>query len=131
VTAWEELQAAAEELRTTLVAHGHRPYVMPVGGSAATGALGFAAAYRKLLGQLAAEGIEPAVIVHATTSGGSQAGAARGAPVAVPLRRRARGGRCRDGGGVPSVFSGEGWVVDGRRILDPKSSRVTRREEKP
>jgi D-cysteine desulfhydrase family pyridoxal phosphate-dependent enzyme len=74
VTAWEELEAAAEELRTTLVTRGHRPYVMPVGGSTATGALGFAAAYLELLGQLAAEGIEPAVIVHATASGGTQAG---------------------------------------------------------
>lgn len=74
VTAWDELEAAAEELRTTLVARGHRPYVIPMGGSTATGALGFAAAYLELLGQLGAEGIEPAVIVHATASGGTQAG---------------------------------------------------------
>jgi 1-aminocyclopropane-1-carboxylate deaminase/D-cysteine desulfhydrase-like pyridoxal-dependent ACC family enzyme len=74
VSEWDELERAADELRATLTARGHRPYVMPVGGSTAVGALGFVAAYLELLGQLAAEEIEPAVIVHATASGGTQAG---------------------------------------------------------
>jgi D-cysteine desulfhydrase len=74
VTAWDELERTADELRATLIARGHRPYVMPMGGSTAVGALGFAAAYLELLGQLAREGVEPAVIVHASASGGTQSG---------------------------------------------------------
>ena len=71
---WDELERAAEELRASLVDRGHRPYVIPVGGSTPTGALGFAAAYLELIEQAAAAGIEPGVIVHATASGGTQSG---------------------------------------------------------
>jgi D-cysteine desulfhydrase len=74
VTAWDALEAAAEELRARLAARGHRPYVMPTGGSTAVGAFGFVAAYLELLGQLAAQGVGPALIVHASASGGTQAG---------------------------------------------------------
>jgi 1-aminocyclopropane-1-carboxylate deaminase/D-cysteine desulfhydrase-like pyridoxal-dependent ACC family enzyme len=74
LTDWDDLARASEDLRATLAADGHRPYVIPVGGSTPYGALGFAAAYLELLEQTAAEGIEPGVIVHATASGGTQSG---------------------------------------------------------
>ena len=49
---------------------GGRPYEIPVGASIPLGALGFVHAISELLGQIS----PPHVIVHATSSGGTQAG---------------------------------------------------------
>lgn len=57
-----------------LVAKGHRPYVIPVGGSTSVGALGYVVAVRELLQQADEKGAEFAAFVHATGSGGTQAG---------------------------------------------------------
>lgn len=52
----------------------HELYVIPGGGSNATGALGYALCARELLTQAQALGIEAAAIVHASSSAGTQAG---------------------------------------------------------
>jgi 1-aminocyclopropane-1-carboxylate deaminase/D-cysteine desulfhydrase-like pyridoxal-dependent ACC family enzyme len=57
-----------------LVAAGRRPYVVPLGASTPTGALGFA----RGLSEIAAAGLRPDVIVHSTSSGGTQAGMVAG-----------------------------------------------------
>jgi 1-aminocyclopropane-1-carboxylate deaminase/D-cysteine desulfhydrase-like pyridoxal-dependent ACC family enzyme len=57
---------AAEELTTA----GRRPFVVPVGASTPTGAIGFA----RGVVELASAGVRPDVIVHASSSGGTQAG---------------------------------------------------------
>lgn len=71
---WDELEAAQDELAADLRAQGRNPYTMPIGGSTPIGAMGFAAAYGELLDQCAEQGITPAAIVHATSSGGTHAG---------------------------------------------------------
>lgn len=58
------------ELAARLRAGGRHPYAIPVGASIPLGAIGFVAAILELLDQLPA----PDVIVHATSSGGTQAG---------------------------------------------------------
>jgi len=60
------MQQAADDLR----AAGRRPFVVPLGASTATGALGFA----RGVAEIAAAGLKPDVIVHASSSGGTQAG---------------------------------------------------------
>ena len=60
------LAAAADALR----ARGAHPYVIPVGASTPLGALAFADA----IGEMYAQGVVPDTIVHATSSGGTQAG---------------------------------------------------------
>jgi L-cysteate sulfo-lyase len=65
-----ELERIAEEVRQC----GRRPYVMPIGGSTATGALGYVGCAQELLQQAAALGIVLDAIVHCTGSGGTQAG---------------------------------------------------------
>jgi 1-aminocyclopropane-1-carboxylate deaminase/D-cysteine desulfhydrase-like pyridoxal-dependent ACC family enzyme len=60
------MEAAAERYR----AQGHHPFVIPLGASTPVGALGFAAA----IGEMLEQGPAPDVIVHATSSGGTQAG---------------------------------------------------------
>ena len=54
---------------------GRRPYLIPLGGSNATGALAYAYAMQELL----AQGVQPEWIVVASSSGGTQAGLVLGA----------------------------------------------------
>ena len=60
----------AEDLRQ----QGRRPYEIPLGASTPLGALGFVRA----IGELVQQGIVPDVIVHSTSSGGTQAGLVAG-----------------------------------------------------
>jgi L-cysteate sulfo-lyase len=53
-----------------LAAAGHRPFVVPLGASTPTGALGFA----RGVAEIAAGGLRPDVIIASTSSGGTQAG---------------------------------------------------------
>jgi 1-aminocyclopropane-1-carboxylate deaminase/D-cysteine desulfhydrase-like pyridoxal-dependent ACC family enzyme len=71
---WGELETVANALVDDLAATGRRALMIPVGGSTPTGALGFVAAYLELLEQLDDHGIVPESIVHATSTGGTQAG---------------------------------------------------------
>ena len=59
-----------EAVAAELVAQGRRPFVIPLGASTALGAAGFAQGIEEIL----VSGIRPDVIVHATSSGGTQAG---------------------------------------------------------
>lgn len=58
---------------------GGRPYVIPVGGSSAVGALGYAAGTLELATQLAGLGVEPSRLYYASGSRGTQAGLTLGA----------------------------------------------------
>ena len=66
----DERAPMMEKVAADLNAAGHRPYVVPLGASTPTGALGFA----RWVAELAAAGVKPDVIIHATSSGGTQAG---------------------------------------------------------
>jgi D-cysteine desulfhydrase family pyridoxal phosphate-dependent enzyme len=68
------MERAAAELRRT----GHRPYIIPIGASTPLGAAAFVHAIAELLEQIPA----PDVIVHATSSGGTQAGLIAGCTMA-------------------------------------------------
>jgi 1-aminocyclopropane-1-carboxylate deaminase/D-cysteine desulfhydrase-like pyridoxal-dependent ACC family enzyme len=73
------MRAAADRLR----AEGRHPYEIPLGASTALGAMAFARA----MAELAAQGPAPDVIVHASSSGGTQAGlVAGGALLGRPTR---------------------------------------------
>jgi D-cysteine desulfhydrase family pyridoxal phosphate-dependent enzyme len=66
----DERASTMEQLAGELRARGRRPFVVPIGASTPTGALGFA----RGVAELATAGIRPDVIVHASSSGGTQAG---------------------------------------------------------
>lgn len=68
------MEAAAAEAR----AQGRHPYVIPIGASTPLGAAAFVAAVAELLTQ----GPAPDVIVHSTSSGGTQAGLVAGCMLA-------------------------------------------------
>jgi 1-aminocyclopropane-1-carboxylate deaminase/D-cysteine desulfhydrase-like pyridoxal-dependent ACC family enzyme len=66
---------ALERAASRLQAQGRRPFLIPLGASTPLGALAYALA----LDELAAQGVRPDAIVHASSSGGTQAGLLVGA----------------------------------------------------
>ena len=67
---WAQLAARVEAVAQERAG----AYTLPAGGSSPVGALGFAAAYAELLGQLESAGVRPQHVYHASTSGGTHAG---------------------------------------------------------
>ena len=78
---WGELEIAREALADELRAAGAEPYSIPIGGSTAVGAVGYAVAFVELMEQSAALGVQPAAIVHTSSSGGTHAGLLAGQAV--------------------------------------------------
>lgn len=70
----QALENATLDLVDTLRARGKRPYRMVVGGSTGLGALGYARAFLEIEQFSRESGISFSTIVHATGSGGTQAG---------------------------------------------------------
>ena len=71
---WGELEIAREALTDELGASGSAPYAITIGGSTAVGAVGYAMAFVEIMEQCEEQGIRPAAIVHASSSGGTHAG---------------------------------------------------------
>ncbi|MGO2643648.1 MAG: D-cysteine desulfhydrase, partial [Brevibacterium aurantiacum] len=69
-----DLIARAHELAGELKAQGRNPYVIPVGGSNVTGALGYVDCAQELLTQFAEVGLDVSSIVTPSGSAGMQAG---------------------------------------------------------
>lgn len=63
-----------QELADELSARGQRPYIIPGGGSNATGAFGYIVGLQEMLDQAKAAEVVFDAIVFATSSGGTQAG---------------------------------------------------------
>jgi D-cysteine desulfhydrase family pyridoxal phosphate-dependent enzyme len=84
---WGELEIARERLTEQLVADGRRPYAIPIGGSTAVGALGYAAAFLELLDQCETVGVSPTHVVVTSSSGGTHAGLLAGRAAAAHAGR--------------------------------------------
>jgi 1-aminocyclopropane-1-carboxylate deaminase/D-cysteine desulfhydrase-like pyridoxal-dependent ACC family enzyme len=80
---WDELDATLDRVVEELRAAGRQPYAIPMGGSTAAGALGFLAAWAELAEQCEQAGLDPAAIVHATSTGGTHAGLLAGRAVSA------------------------------------------------
>ncbi len=76
-----EFAWVAEEVR----ASGHRPYIVPIGGSNALGTLGYVVAGHELTDQAAAAGIAVDAVFVTAGSGATQAGLMVGLGDAVPV----------------------------------------------
>jgi 1-aminocyclopropane-1-carboxylate deaminase/D-cysteine desulfhydrase-like pyridoxal-dependent ACC family enzyme len=73
----DERAAACERVVARLRDEGRRPFFIPLGASSPVGALGYVAAVAELVEQQ----MVPDVIIHATSSGGTQAGLLAGAAI--------------------------------------------------
>jgi 1-aminocyclopropane-1-carboxylate deaminase/D-cysteine desulfhydrase-like pyridoxal-dependent ACC family enzyme len=86
---WAVLSAELEQVTARLRDEGRRPYAFPLGGSTATGALGFLLAWAELMEQCDSLGVRPSAIVHASSTGGTHggllAGRAADAATAAPV----------------------------------------------
>jgi D-cysteine desulfhydrase family pyridoxal phosphate-dependent enzyme len=107
------MSQVAERLRH----EGRRPYTIPIGASTPLGALGFVLAVAELVDQIGA----PDVIVHSTSSGGTQAGLVAGCRL-LELPTRVLGISADDGAAslqsqVSAIISGIAELLD----LDPAS----------
>jgi 1-aminocyclopropane-1-carboxylate deaminase/D-cysteine desulfhydrase-like pyridoxal-dependent ACC family enzyme len=78
VSSREARDPAMQEIAATLVREGRRPFIIPLGASTPHGAAAYALAVAELLTQIE----PPDVIVHSTSSGGTQAGLVAGCRLA-------------------------------------------------
>jgi 1-aminocyclopropane-1-carboxylate deaminase/D-cysteine desulfhydrase-like pyridoxal-dependent ACC family enzyme len=74
VASREAREPRMREIAETIRSGGGRPYVIPIGASMPLGALGFVHAVAELVDQIP----PPDVIIHSTSSGGTQAGLVAG-----------------------------------------------------
>ncbi len=114
----EERAPAMESLARRLREEGRRPYLVPLGASTSLGALG----YVRAVGELLDQDVRPDVIVHACSSGGTQAGLLAGCAL-HQLPVRVMGVSADDPGGaitaaVRAMIQGMGTLLgaDGRAL---------------
>ena len=74
-----DVDAICEDLAARLRAQGHKPYVIPLGGSNGMGSLGYVRAFDEILQQMQSLGQSADAVVLASGSGGTQAGLMLGA----------------------------------------------------
>lgn len=74
VPAGTDMAVAASQLEAELIAQGRKPYVVPGGGSNALGAMGYVDCSQEIQTQAAGLRMDVHAIVHAASSGGTQAG---------------------------------------------------------
>lgn len=79
----QEMEDAMQVEAEKLAREGHTPYVIPIGGSNAIGAMGYVNAMRELAGQLSEEDKNP-IIFFAVGSAGTLAGCTLGARLFLP-----------------------------------------------
>lgn len=70
----DDRNGSLRRLVTALKSTGRRPYMVPYGASDGLGAIGYVDMTLELLAQCEMSGIEPTYIVHASGTGGTQAG---------------------------------------------------------
>lgn len=75
---WANLESERAKLTEELVCGGHRPHSIPIGGSTAVGAIGYAVAFDEIIAQCNLENFVADAIVFTTSSGGTHAGLVAG-----------------------------------------------------
>jgi D-cysteine desulfhydrase family pyridoxal phosphate-dependent enzyme len=76
-----EAKDVIQEIEKQLKAMGHKPYIVPYGGSNVVGATGYVLAMHELMEQLSEQQLNIDFIVFASSSGGTQAGLVLGQQV--------------------------------------------------
>lgn len=71
---WANLETARAALTEKLTRDGYRPHSIPIGGSTAIGAIGYAVAFDEIIAQCASQNFVADAIVFTTSSGGTHAG---------------------------------------------------------
>jgi 1-aminocyclopropane-1-carboxylate deaminase/D-cysteine desulfhydrase-like pyridoxal-dependent ACC family enzyme len=77
-TNWAGLEEFRAQLTQQLVNRGEKPHSIPIGGSTAIGAIGYAFAFDEIIEQCSAQNFNADAIVFTTSSGGTHAGLVAG-----------------------------------------------------
>jgi 1-aminocyclopropane-1-carboxylate deaminase/D-cysteine desulfhydrase-like pyridoxal-dependent ACC family enzyme len=83
VASRDERAPTMNRVATAHAATGHKPVIIPLGASNALGAMAIA----RGVGEMVAQGVSPEVIIHASSSGGTQAGLIVGCALYSPQTR--------------------------------------------
>jgi L-cysteate sulfo-lyase len=83
VSSRQERGPMMEKIAADLLSRGRKPFVIPLGASTPLGAMAIARSVKELVEQ----GVQPDVIVHASSSGGTQAGLIAGCALYSPRTR--------------------------------------------
>ena len=75
---WANLETARNTLTEKLISDGQRPHSIPIGGSTAVGAIGYAVACDEIIAQCDLKNFAADAIVFTTSSGGTHAGLVAG-----------------------------------------------------
>ena len=75
---WANLETARNTLTEELISDGQRPHSIPIGGSTAVGAIGYAVAFDEIVTQCESQDFVADAIVFTTSSGGTHAGLVAG-----------------------------------------------------
>ena len=81
---YEDIYAEMRKRCEILAANGRKGYIIPVGGSTALGAIGYAECVREMAEQAKEAGIEISHVASATGSGGTTAGLVLGTSLFLP-----------------------------------------------
>ena len=79
---WDRWAEEAERLENELISQSKKVYRMPVGGSTPRGAMGYVDAFAEIIADQSRLGVEFDAIIHASSSGGTQAGLIVGRAIA-------------------------------------------------
>ena len=118
-TNWAGLEEFRTQLTQQLVDRGEKPHSIPIGGSTAIGAVGYALAFDEIIEQCSTQNFTADAIVFTTSSGGTHAGL-----VAGLARARARDPLAQ----LPKIIGigvAKGMALSSRSIKDLANETLT------
>jgi D-cysteine desulfhydrase family pyridoxal phosphate-dependent enzyme len=118
-TNWAGLEEFRMQLTQQLVERGEKPHSIPIGGSTAIGAVGYALAFDEIIAQCSTQNFTADAIVFTTSSGGTHAGL-----VAGLARARARDPLAQ----LPKIIGigvAKGTALSSRSIKDLANETLT------
>ena len=126
VVSGDEVQATLAAVTAEHERAGRKVYVVPVGGSNPIGALGYVAAFDEIAAQARALDVKIDAIVHAASSGGTQAGLIAGAAMADSAIR-IMGVNVAKNSGADVAGTVHALALDTMQLLGGDLNAVTRR----